>query len=431
MKSTVVCGYIGLGRRGGAVLKDCVSKMSDVKVKYLCDQSQSRMEESQRVLKENGGYEAILTKDYHQILADPEVDCVMVMTGWGGRPQIAKEALLAHKYAGIEVGCSNTVEECFELLKVYEQTKTPLMMLENCCYGRREMLALQMHELGLFGEIVHCKGAYRHNLLEVELFKDIDQEEIPHYRLKEYETKNRENYPTHELGPISKLLKIHRGNRMVSLRSVSSKACGIKTYAAHALGEDSTYAQRDYLQGDIVTTLITCANGETVQLELDTTLPRPYYSRDFTVRGSEGMLSEEGKLVYLYGMERKITNNEDKFYEKYDHPLHREFQAEGPEGGHGGMDWLVCRAFFESVKNGTETPISAYDSLLWMSIGALSEQSIRQGGTAVEIPDFTGGKWEKPAPALAAKYSLDTVVDDPATKIFASLTKRSGTKEFS
>ena len=56
MKSTVVCGYIGLGRRGGAVLKDCVSKMSDVKVKYLCDQSQSRMEESQRVLKENGGY---------------------------------------------------------------------------------------------------------------------------------------------------------------------------------------------------------------------------------------------------------------------------------------------------------------------------------------------------------------------------------------
>jgi hypothetical protein len=82
------------------------------------------------------------------------------------------------------------------------------------------------------------------------------------------------------------------------------------------------------------------------------------------------------------------------------------------------MDWLVCRAFFESVKRGVETPISAYDSVLWMAIGALTEESIGKGGASVEIPDFTRGKWKEPAPAVRGKYCLDEVVDDPDTKIF-------------
>ena len=38
------------------------------------------------------------------------------------------------------------------------------MMLENCCYGRREMMALNLVEQGLLGEVVHCKGGYMHYL---------------------------------------------------------------------------------------------------------------------------------------------------------------------------------------------------------------------------------------------------------------------------
>ena len=75
------------------------------------------------------------------------------------------------------------------------------------------------------------------------------------------------------------------------------------------------------------------------------------------------------------------------------HPLWKQYEKEGVQLGHGGMDWLVLRAFVESVKNGTRPPIDAYDAATWMSITPLSEMSIAMGGMPVEIPDFTYGQW--------------------------------------
>ena len=50
-------------------------------------------------------------------------------------------------------------------------------------------------------------------------------------------------------------------------------------------------------------------------------------------------------------------------------------------------------AFIESVKNGTNTPIDAYDTATWAAIAVLSAESIARNGAPVEIPDFTNGKW--------------------------------------
>ena len=58
----------------------------------------------------------------------------------------------------MEVGGAYTVEQCWELVRTYEETKTPIMMLENCCYGRREMTPMHMAELGSLGTVVRCKG---------------------------------------------------------------------------------------------------------------------------------------------------------------------------------------------------------------------------------------------------------------------------------
>lgn len=418
MKETIKLGYIGLGMRGRGVLKHCISQMADVDVAYLCDLSDERLEMGKQYCLDHGKNAPILTKNYKDILNDPTVDAVMLMTGWDNRPALAKEFLLAGKYTGIEVGCANTLAECFDLIETYEKTGVPLMMLENCCYGRREMLALHMRELGLFGEIVHCNGAYAHYLADEDLFNRLDVGDPPHYRLAHYIHENRENYPTHALGPISKVLNLNRGNRMVKLASFATKSVGLRDHAAERFGPDSKYANIDYKQGDIITTVITCEGGETITLSLDTTIPRPYYSRNFTVRGTKGLYTEERKAVYLKGMKEGVENNEKEYFEKYDHPLHREYAELGTRGGHGGMDWLVCRAFVESVKNGTNTPIDAYDSVLWLAIGALSEESIKNGNIPVDVPDFTGGKWQHREPITEGKYCLDKVCVDKETKIF-------------
>ena len=87
-------------------------------------------------------------------------------------------------------------------------------------------------------------------------------------------------------------------------------------------------------------------------------------------------------------------------------------------GGHGGIDWLVCRAFVEAVKNGTQTPIDVYDTAAWLAIGPLSEASIQQGGAPQQFPDFTNGRWNDREPLVKGKYCLDEVVEDKSVPIY-------------
>ena len=172
-------------------------------------------------------------------------------------------------------------------------------------------------------------------------------------------------------------------------------------------------------QGDIVVTNIMCAGGETIMLRLDTSLPRAYYSRDYSVRGTRGAYDEAHKVLFLDGMEEeKCDNNEEEMFKKYDHPLQAEYAKLDKKEGHDGIDWLVGRAFIESVKLGIPTPIDTYDTASWMAITSLTEQSIALGGAPVQIPDFTRGKWLRRESPIKTKYSLDLIVSDPDTPIY-------------
>ncbi len=425
MKEKIKIGYVGLGNRGLGMFKNIFADMPDVEIAAICDVSAECLEKGKEVCREKGRPEPFATTDYKDILKMDEVDAVIFMNGWSGRADMAIDAMRAGKYAAIEVGCADDIRECFDLVRAYEETGMPVMMLENCCYGRREMAVLNMVKMGLFGEVVHCTGGYHHYLNSEDIFREVEKGKPAHYRLAQYMNKNRESYPTHELGPIAKVLNINRGNRMVSLTSHASKAAGLKAYAIEhpELGEE--YANAEYKQGDIVTTVITCAGGETIMITLDTTLPRAYYSRNFSVRGTKGMSSEERKVIYLeehmtehpHGMSGGIDGNEEEMFNKYDHPLHAEYLSAGVKEGHNGMDWLVGRAFVESVKRGVNTPIDAYDTAAWMSIGPLSEMSIAGGGIPVDMPDFTNGKWQNREPIVEGKYCLDKVCIDEDTKI--------------
>ena len=213
--------------------------------------------------------------------------------------------------------------------------------------------------------------------------------------------RNCENYPTHELGPIAQWLDINRGNRMVSLTSTASKSVGLRDYISKHHSDDEELMAMNFAQGDIVTTVIKCAHGETIKLTLGTTLPR-YYSRGLMVHGTDGFYSEDTKTFMRddeYEDEKegeyyeKNKGNEEQYYEKYDHPVWKKYQEEGVREGHGGMDWLTVSAFFDALKNNEPMPIDVYDMAAWMSITPLSECSIQLGSMPVEIPDFTNGKW--------------------------------------
>lgn len=394
MKDNVKIGMIGLGARGMGLLGHIILNMSDVEVVAVCDRYEDRQNKAADKVEEKRGKRPVVTNDYTEVLAIEEIDAVIIGASWADHIDIAVAAMEAGKYVASEVGGAYSVQECWRLVEAYERTKVPVMIMENCCYGRDELMVLNMVKQGIFGDIVHCAGGYQHDLRDEIAYGY----ENRHYRLDNYINRNCENYPTHEIGPIAQVLNINRGNRMVSLVSMASKAKGMKEYIKNEKSHDSGLADVDFMQGDIVTTVIKCAHGETITITLDTTLPR-YYSRGFTVRGTKGMYTEDNHSIFIdkehdhHSAWNKNWGNADEYREKYEHPIWKKFLEEGVKGGHGGMDWLVFADFFESVKKGTQTPLDVYDMASWMCISTLSEDSIAMGGHPVAIPDFTNGKW--------------------------------------
>lgn len=410
---------IGLGPRGRGLLK-CILQMDDVEVIAVCDEFEERIELFCKRIADKNKPVPFVTKNYRELLAIAEVEAVIISAAWEAHVELAVAAMRAGKYVGLEVGGAYSVDDCWKLVRTSEETGIPCMMLENCCYGQKELLCLNMAKKGLFGEIVHCEGAYHHDVRN-EILNGL---KTRHYRLRNYIARNCENYPTHELGPIAKLLNINRGNRMLSLVSMASKSAGLHEYVTSKGDEYVPLLNTQFAQGDIVTTIIRCAGGETITLKLGTTLPR-FYSRCFTVHGTRGYYEEHTNSVFLesdkesYGEDCEENwkpnwdNAKTRYHEQYGHPLWKKYLQEGIKAGHGGMDWLVLRAFFESAIEGVEPPIDVYDAAAWMCISALSEQSIAMGGAPVPIPDFTNGKWIKGRTCkMIETYRLDTIPEE-------------------
>ena len=392
MKETMNLAVIGLGGRGKGHINDCFAHMDDVNIVGVCDLYDDRAEEAADLVeKTKGKRPEIVTTDYKEILNADIVEAVVVSTAWESHVSISIDALRAKKAVAMEVGCAYSEDECRNLIRAYEETKTPFMFMENCCYDRRETMVFKMVKEGLFGEIIHCEGGYCHDLR-----KEVSEgKEARHYRLRNYMSHCCENYPTHEMGPIARVLNINHGNRMVSLCSVASKPAGIAEYAMKNLNG----RKLDIIQGDVITTTIKCARGQTITLTHETSLPRPY-SRRFTVCGTQGMYSEDGDYVYIDGKypeaeweQKKVWGNAKDYEKDYLDEKWVEMDNLKIEGGHGGMDYIEWRDFIDCLKTGRKMPIDVYDAATWMSISYLSEASIAAGGAPVYMPDFTDGRW--------------------------------------
>ena len=405
----VKIGIIGLGPRAETLLASIFALPEEVEVVALCDIAEKPIEKMREVFKRNKVNFPTVYRNHKELLQDKNVQAVLIPTGWNSHLQIARDALAAGKYAGIEVGGASSVEELWQLVHAAESTGVGCMMLENCCYGRNELLAMNLARKGLFGELVHCSCGYEHDI-RYELAGAPGRSERDMHNLR----RNGELYPTHGLGPIAKILRINRGNRFLTLTSTASKSAGFAA-AAEAAGRGRIH----YNQGDVVTTVIKCANGETITMTHSVSLPRPY-SRDCRVQGTKGLWLEERNGIFIEGMsptEEKIDaagnpyiehswESVEDYYGRFEHPIWRNNPV---IGGHGGMDSLALKAFFDAVRRKAQTPIDVYDIAAWMSVTALSEQSVAMGSMPVAFPDFTNGKWVNRTDNTASVWSLDEI----------------------
>lgn len=421
MNRKVNVAIIGLGPRAETLLAS-FNYILDVDVVAVCDLSTERIKLITEILVKNGKPVPKSFLDYREMLECEEIEAVFVATSWNSHLTIATDCMSAGKYVAIEVGGAASVEELWQLVHASERSGKPCMMLENCCYARNELMVLNMVRQGLFGELVYCEGGYEHCLLDDHLgCLETSYKERNYHNLR----RNGELYPTHELGPIAKILRINRGNRFISLTSTASKARSAQAYRKK-LAEQGKAVNPAVIfnEGDVVTTVIKCANGETITLTHSISLPRPY-SRNGRVQGTNGIWLEDADGIYIAGKSREETvidvagnpyqthywDKVEDYYDEYDHPIWKEYK-DNQFGGHNGIDALAILAFIDAVRNQIKTPIDVYDVATWMAVTCLSEQSIAIGSAPVPFPDFTNGKWVCREPEPKSRWALDEIYEE-------------------
>ena len=415
-------GLIGTGLRGQNHLELLLRK-PDVDLVAICDVDAVMLQSAtQHIQKSGKAMPKVFTGDVYawkQLLELKDLDAVIIATPWEWHKPMVMGALEAGiKYVATEVILGITLQDHWDVVHAAEYHQAHVMMLENVCYRRDVMAVLNMVRQDIFGELIHLQGGYQHNLRDVK-FNDgkqpygggveFDEKGFSEARWRTHHSvhRNGDLYPTHGIGPLANAININRGNRFLSLSSFSTKSRGLHDYIVKKGGEQHPNAKVKFSLGDIVTTHIDCANGETILLQHDTNLPRPY-SLGFRVQGTGGIWMDVNKSIYIEGKSAKEDEWEDAkaWLDKYDHPLWARWSKDTAGAGHGGMDFFVIHAFIESVKRRTATPLDVYDAATWSAITPLSEQSIELGHQTVAFPDFTGGQWmyRKPVFALNDDY---------------------------
>ena len=419
----VKLAIIGVGARGQDHLELLLARQ-DVELVAICDIDDRALKVSKEMITKSGKkMPQVYTGDNYawkkMLELKDGLDGVLIVTPWEWHKPMVIGALEAGlKYVATEVILGLTLQDHWDVVKAAEKYNANVMMLENVCYRRDIMAVLNMVRQGLFGELIHLQGGYQHDLRGIKFNDGGNGKEHgvefgekayseAHWRTEHSVHRNGDLYPTHGVGPVAQFININRGNRFLSLCSFSSKARGLHNYVVKWGGENHPNAKVNFKLGDVVTTSINCANGETILLQHDTDLPRPY-SLGFRVQGTEGLWMDVNKGIYIQEKSAKPHQWDDvkSWLDKYDHPLWARWSKETAGAGHGGMDFFVIHSFVESIKRKAPTPMDVYDAAAWSAISPLSEQSIELGNQTVEFPDFTGGQWmyRKPVFALNDAY---------------------------
>ena len=373
-------GIIGLGQRGmktllryaglrGAAVT-CLADIDGGRARLAADRCLGMFKYEPVSI---GGQDA-----WKELCGRADVDLVFICTGWDTHTPMAVYAMECGKHVAVEVPAATTVDECWALVDTAERTRRHCFMAENCCYDRFALATLEMARRGVFGTLTHCEGGYIHNLRR-EMGVDGQGADCKPWLGHAVAEHGGNPYPTHGLGPVGWLLGLHRGDRMETLVSVTSRG-------ADASGVLSQ------VNNTVVKTLL----GVSILLQFDITTPRPY-SRLQTICGGKGFARKYPmETVQTDGGELLSGEAAEEFMDGYFSSPAAECWREGREMGvENEMNYAMDRRLVDCLLAGKPLDIDVYDAAEWSSIVELSRRSALQGGMPVGVPDFTRGRWQR------------------------------------
>ena len=395
-KKNVKIGIIGTGNRGTSLLTSLL-KIEGNDIVAVCDLFQSRADNAADLCVKAGKKRPkVYCKDettYTEMLdKETQLDAVLIPTYWEYHTPIALYAMKNGIIACTEVPAALTLDETWSLVDTAEKTNVPFMMMENWSFRQDNLALLNMKRLGLLGEIVHCHCAHSHDCIDHWFFdKETGEQRWPAKYLLNY---NRDQYPTHSVGPVLSWLDINCGDIFTEIYSTASASKGINAYMKRKFGADHPNAKIQWKQGDIVTSTLKTKMGKTLVINYDMQLPRPYANR-WMLQGTLGVYDEEKGSIYI--VDKSPEYHQWEPWKPYEEKYNHQFWAKGSSGSHGGADDIMLTQLVKALQAKKPLPIDIYDSAVMTAIVELSGISIAKNAP-VPFPDFTREKWQTKKP---------------------------------
>ena len=152
----VKVAVIGCGNIACSAHIPAYTNNPDAEIKYFCD----IIPERARAAAEKYG-SGIVIEDYHDALADPEVEAVSVCTPNNMHPVIAMDALRAGKNVLCEKPAARTYSEALEMQKVQHETGKVLNIGVVNRFNDGVNIIKKMIQSGELGEVFHVYVSFR------------------------------------------------------------------------------------------------------------------------------------------------------------------------------------------------------------------------------------------------------------------------------
>ncbi|HXV43552.1 MAG TPA: Gfo/Idh/MocA family oxidoreductase, partial [Anaerolineae bacterium] len=142
------CGVIGLGWFGEHHV-DALQQLPMAEVAAVCTRRPERVKEVAEKYQVPKTY-----TDYHDLLADQDIDLVTVVTHVSDHVQPTVDALRAGKHVFLEKPMANSQEECDQIIAEVEKTDKCFMVGHICRFDTAYALAKEEIEAGQIGQIL-------------------------------------------------------------------------------------------------------------------------------------------------------------------------------------------------------------------------------------------------------------------------------------
>jgi len=152
MSRIKVC-LIGCGRAGMIHARSYAGNIREAELVAVCDPAKENLDAVQRELNVSQVY-----TDYREVMDNPEIDAVVVVTPTQFHREIVTAAAQAHKHVFCEKPMASTVEECDEMIEACRENGVKLQLGFMRRFDRNFRRGKEMLDSGAIGEVTLLKS---------------------------------------------------------------------------------------------------------------------------------------------------------------------------------------------------------------------------------------------------------------------------------